>query len=342
MSTAPPFQPTAQHGESLFEVTLRPRSFDGFVGQMRVVENLLLALRAARAREETLDHLLLSGLPGLGKTTLAGIVAREMESQLHETSGPALTRPADLVGILGNLQEGDFLFIDEIHRLSRPVEEKLYTAMEDFVIDVVLDQGPAARSLRINMPRFTLIGATTREGLLSAPFRARFGLQEKLDLYPADDLVAILVRSADALKVRLSRDAAEFIAKRSRGTPRVANRFLRRVRDLAQERYGNVIDAAVAAEGLARLGVDRHGLSALDRRILQTLLRHGGGPVGLKTIAVAVGEEDRTIEEVYEPYLIRAGLLHRTPQGRCASPSCHELFGANGPRPEEEQQGLFF
>lgn len=339
MPSDPPFQPTAQHGESLFEVTLRPRSFDAFVGQARVVENLLLALRAARAREETLDHLLLSGLPGLGKTTLAGIVAREMDSQLHETSGPALTRPADLVGILGNLQEGDFLFIDEIHRMSRPVEEKLYTAMEDFVIDVVLDQGPAARSLRINMPRFTLIGATTREGLLSAPFRARFGLQEKLDLYPASDLVSILVRSADALKVQLSRDAARFIAERSRGTPRVANRFLRRVRDLAQERYGNVIDAEVAAEGLARLGVDSHGLSTLDRRILQTLLRHGGGPVGLKTIAVAVGEEDRTIEEVYEPFLIRTGLLHRTPQGRCASPSCHELFDAPS---EEEQQGLLF
>jgi Holliday junction DNA helicase RuvB len=338
MSSDPPFQPTAQHGESLFEVTLRPRSFDAFVGQSRVVENLLLALRAARAREETLDHLLLSGLPGLGKTTLAGIVAREMESQLHETSGPALTRPADLVGILGNLQEGDFLFIDEIHRMSRPVEEKLYTAMEDFVIDVVLDQGPAARSLRINMPRFTLIGATTREGLLSAPFRARFGLQEKLDLYPAPDLVSILMRSADALKVQLSEEAARFIAERSRGTPRVANRFLRRVRDLAQERYGNVIDADVAAEGLARLGVDRHGLSTLDRRILETLLRHGGGPVGLKTIAVAVGEEDRTIEEVYEPYLIRAGLLQRTPQGRCASPSCHELFDA----PSAEAQGRLF
>jgi Holliday junction DNA helicase RuvB len=261
-----------------------------------------------------------------------------MESQLHETSGPALTRPADLVGILGNLQEGDFLFIDEIHRMSRPVEEKLYTAMEDFVIDVVLDQGPAARSLRINMPRFTLIGATTREGLLSAPFRARFGLQEKLDLYPAPDLVSILMRSADALKVQLSEEAARFIAERSRGTPRVANRFLRRVRDLAQERYGNVIDADVAAEGLARLGVDRHGLSTLDRRILETLLRHGGGPVGLKTIAVAVGEEDRTIEEVYEPYLIRAGLLQRTPQGRCASPSCHELFDA----PSAEAQGRLF
>jgi len=327
MPSAPPFHPAAERGEDLFEVTLRPRTFDQFVGQSRVVENLQLAIRAARGRRETLDHLILSGLPGLGKTTLAGIVAREMEAHFHETSGPAVHRPADLVGILTNLEPGDFLFIDEVHRLPRPVEEVLYGAMEDFVVDVVLDQGPAARSLRLKMPRFTLIGATTREGLLSAPFRARFGLQEKLELYPALELAQVLERSAGALNVQLSKEAADHIAARARGTPRVANRFLRRVRDLAQEKYGNVIDADVAAEGLRRLGVDDFGLCDLDRRILKTLLQHGGGPVGLKTIAVAVGEEDRTIEEVYEPYLIRSGLLQRTPQGRCASRAGREMMG---------------
>jgi len=335
MPTAPPVHPSAERGEDLFEVSLRPRTFDRFVGQRQVVENLQLALAAAKARKEPLDHLLLSGLPGLGKTTLASIVAREMGTNLHVTSGPALVRPADLVGILTNLEEGDFLFIDEVHRLPRPVEEKLYSAMEDFEIDVVLDQGPAARSLRLAMKRFTLVGATTREGLLGAPFRARFGLQEKLELYPAPDLATILARSAESLQVKLSAEAADFIASRSRGTPRVANRFLRRVRDLAQERYGNAIDLDVAAEGLERLGVDGRGLCALDRKILATLLKHGGGPVGLKTIAVAVGEEERTIEDVYEPYLIREGLLRRTPQGRCASGECEKILG-------QEQPGLLF
>jgi Holliday junction DNA helicase RuvB len=329
MADPPPFDPSPDR-DDLFEVTLRPRDFTRFVGQTQVVENLRLAIRAARARGEPLEHLLLSGLPGLGKTTLAGIVARDMEAHLHETSGPALQRPADLVGILTNLEQGDFLFIDEIHRLPRAVEEVLYTAMEDFVVDVVLDQGPAARSIRLNMPRFTLIGATTREGLLSGPFRARFGLQEKLDLYPADQLARILQRSADALQVVASDDSIAYIAARSRGTPRVANRFLRRVRDLAQDQYANRIDLDVARESISRLVVDDHGLCTLDRRILETLLRHGGGPLGLKTIAVAVGEEDRTIEEVYEPYLIRTGLLARTPQGRLASTACRELFGDPG------------
>jgi Holliday junction DNA helicase RuvB len=337
MSQQPPFAPTAQMGENLFEVTLRPRDFGDFVGQGRVVENLRLAIQAARARSEALDHLLLSGLPGLGKTTLAGIVARAMDAHMHETSGPALNRPADLVGILSNLEKGDFLFIDEIHRLARPVEEVLYSAMEDYAVDVVLDQGPAARSLRISMPHFTLVGATTREGLLSAPFRARFGLQEKLDFYPAAELSAVLVRSADALKVKLDADAALYIAERARGTPRVANRFLRRVRDLAQERYGNAIDRGVAVEGLERLGVDDTGLCALDRRILGTILRQGGGPVGLKTIAVSVGEEEQTIEDVYEPHLIRSGLLRRTNKGRCTTAACADLLG----QPERDP-GLLF
>jgi Holliday junction DNA helicase RuvB len=331
MPAAPPVHPSAQHGEDLLEVSLRPRTFERFVGQSRVVENLKLAIAAAKARKEPLDHLLLSGLPGLGKTTLAGIVAREMGANLHVTSGPALVRPADLVGILTNLEEGDVLFIDEIHRLPKPVEEKLYGAMEEFTIDIVLDQGPAARSLRLAMKRFTLVGATTREGLLSAPFRARFGLQEKLDLYPAEDLATILLRAAEPLQVKLGGDAASFIAERSRGTPRVANRFLRRVRDLAQECHGGRIDADVAAEGLERLGVDALGLCTLDRRILQTILKHGGGPVGLKTIAVAVGEEERTIEDVYEPYLIRQGLLRRTPQGRCTSGECRTILKQRDP-----------
>jgi Holliday junction DNA helicase RuvB len=255
-----------------------------------------------------------------------------MGTTLHVTSGPALVRPADLVGILTNLEEGDFLFIDEVHRLPRPVEEKLYGAMEDFVVDIVLDQGPAARSLRLSTKRFTLVGATTREGLLGSPFRSRFGLQEKLDLYPASDLATILLRSAESLQVKLTPEAAGFVAERSRGTPRVANRFLRRVRDLAQERYGNTIDADVAAQGLERLGVDGSGLCTLDRRILETILHHGGGPVGLKTIAVAVGEEERTIEDVYEPYLIRQGLLRRTPQGRCTSGECRTILKHPEPR----------
>jgi len=335
MTPPPPFHPSVLRGDDLYEVTLRPRTFDQFVGQKRVVENLRLALDAATARGDTLDHLLLSGLPGLGKTTLAGIVARRLGTNLHETSGPSLLRPADLVGILSNLEEGDFLFVDEVHRLPRPVEEKLYSAMEDYQVDIVLETGHAARSLRMTIKPFTLIGATTREGLLTAPFRARFGLQEKLDNYTPDELTEVVERSAKALNVSVTHEAACFIGARSRGTPRVANRYLRRVRDLAQEKYGNAIDLEVAQAGLQRLGIDEHGMSAVDRKILHTLHRHGGGPVGVKTIAVAVGEEERTVEEVYEPYLIRSGFLQRTPQGRCLSTQSRELLG-------EPQPGLLF
>jgi Holliday junction DNA helicase RuvB len=325
LNSTSPFDAGSAIGEEHLDAALRPKSFEQFVGQTRLLANIDLALRAARSREETLDHVLLSGLPGLGKTTLARLLATAMDAQVHETSGPALARPADLVGILTNLQQNDFLFIDEIHRLPRPVEEVLYSAMEDFVVDVVLDQGPAARSMRLSLPRFTLVGATTREGLLSAPFRARFGLQEKFELYSHRELASIVTRSAVALQVELDAKAADLIAERSRGTPRVANRFLRRVRDLAQEEYENRIDLDIAAEGLHRLGIDHHGLCSLDRRILEVLVRSQRA-VGLKTIAVAIGEEERTIEDVYEPYLIRRGLVARTPQGRCASPTGEQLF----------------
>jgi len=287
--TDSPFHPDAGRGEDRFELNLRPRSFDSFVGQRSLVENLHLAMD----------------------------------------------------GILSNLEAGDLLFIDEIHRLPRPVDEVLYSAMEDYVVDVILDQGPAARSIRLALPHFTLIGATTREGLLSSPFRARFGMQEKLELYPADELAEILLRSAGALKVQLSSGAAEYVSERARGTPRVANRFLRRIRDLAQEHYDNKIDEAVAREGLGRLGVDERGFSLLDRRILEAIVRHGGGPIGLKTIAVSVGEDDRTIEDVYEPFLIRSGFLQRTPQGRRASPACMDAFGGGGQTAGRDTGSLF-
>ncbi len=322
--------------------TLRPKTLDEFVGQREVVENLRLAIRAARGRGESLDHLLLSGLPGLGKTTLAHLVAGEMSAGLKETTAPALQRAADLAGLLTNLEPGDVLFIDEIHRLPAVVEEYLYSAMEQFVIDVVIDQGPGARSLRIDLPRFTLVGATTREGLLTAPFRSRFGLVERLDLYPADELARILARSARLLDVHLEPDAAVRLASMSRGTPRIANRFLKRVRDLAQVTAGNRITRDVADEGLRRLGVDDHGLLKMDRLILEALVHADGGPVGLKTIGAAVGEDERTIEDVYEPHLLRHGLLLKTPQGRRATRRAYEVLGLPADRaaPFGEPQGV--
>ena len=326
-------------GATAFDRTLRPSTMEEFIGQREVVENLGLAIRATKERGETLDHVLLSGLPGLGKTTLAHLVATALGAGLKETSAPALQRAADLAGVLTNLEPGEVLFIDEVHRLPPAVEEYLYSAMEQFVIDIVIDQGPGARSLRIDLPRFTLVGATTREGLLSAPFRSRFGLVERLDLYPPEELERILVRSARLLAVDLDRDAASYLAGRARGTPRIANRFLKRVRDLAQVTSGNRISRDVASEGLRRLGVDEHGLLKVDRLVLESLAHAGGSPVGLKTICAAVGEDERTIEDVYEPHLLRGGYVLKTPQGRRATPKAYDVLGLRSPRGASDAQG---
>ena len=311
---------------------LRPRSFADFVGQRSVVANLRDYIQAARARNEPIDHVLLSGMPGLGKTTLAHLIAAELETEIQVTSGPVLERAGDLAGILTAQQRGAIVFIDEIHRMSRTVEEYLYSAMEDFKLDIVIDQGPAARSVRLDIERITLIGATTREGLLSGPMRARFGVMERLEPYAWADLCVILKRSAGLLDVELTDEAAEAMARRSRGTPRVANRFLRRIRDFAEVAGTRKIDPAICEEGLSRLGVDRHGLGALDRKVLQFLARQGGGPVGLKTIAVAVGEEPHTLEDVYEPFLIREGFLAKTPRGRRLTEAAFEYLGEPVPR----------
>ncbi len=302
--------------DAKFDVQLRPAVFEDFVGQKAIVEKLRIYIQAAASRNEALDHILFTGLPGLGKTTLATLISREMKVELHSTSGPIIERPGDLAGILTNLKRGDILFIDEIHRLASAVEEYLYSAMEDFAISVVLGQGPHARTVRLDLPPFTLIGATTREGLLTEPLRARFGVTEKLDFYPTPELTQILTRSANVLNVGIHKDAAEEIAGRSRGTPRVANRLLRRLRDIAQVRANNVISRQVATAGLDMLGVDEEGLTETDRRIMEVLARNDDSPVGLKTLATTVCESEETIEEVYEPYLLRLGFIQKTPRGR--------------------------
>ena len=301
------------------ETSLRPRALDEFVGQRELKEHLDIVLGAAKQRGQAADHILLAGPPGLGKTTMAGMVATEMGVTLHVTSGPALERAGDLAAILTKLQEGDVLFIDEIHRLSRSVEEILYPAMEDFQIDIVVGKGPAASSIRLSLPRFTLIGATTRTGMITGPLRDRFGLVARLDYYDADELNAIVTRAAGILDVPLRGDSARQIASRSRGTPRIANRLLRRVRDFAEVRGNGVIDPATAVEALRVFGVDERGLDKVDRAILDALCnRFDGGPVGLTTLAIAVGEQPETVEDVYEPFLIQQGLLARTPRGRVA------------------------
>jgi Holliday junction DNA helicase RuvB len=320
-----PFVPEGINGEEVqLETNLRPRRFEDFVGQKRVVENLHLAIEAARARGEALEHVLLSGRPGLGKTTLAFLIARALDVDIQVTSGPVIERGRDLVGHLTTLGRGDVLFIDEIHRMSREAEEYLYSAMEDFKVDLRLDKGPDARSVRFPVPAFTLVGATTREGLLASPFRGRFGILEKLEPYGDEDLAEIVRRSAVILSVGIGPRPARMIASRSRGTPRFANRFLKRVRDVAQMKSGGdrpvEVDEASVLEGLKRLGVDENGLDLIDRQILEVLISSGEQPVGIKTIAISVGEEERTIEDVYEPYLIQRGLLVKTPRGRLATP----------------------
>ncbi|MBN2491758.1 MAG: Holliday junction branch migration DNA helicase RuvB [Planctomycetes bacterium] len=327
--------------DSAYEVTLRPARLVDFVGQDRIRQNLRIFIQASLERGEPLDHLLFSGLPGLGKTTLATIVANELGARLHTTSGPALDKAFDIVGPLTKLERGDVLFIDEIHRLARPIEEFLYTAMEDFKIDLVIDKGPGARSVRIDLKPFTLIGATTREGLLTAPLRSRFGVLERLEPYQVAELVEIVARSARLFGVAIDPDAATLLAERSRGTPRVVNRFLRRLRDIAQVRSSNRIDAALALEGLEMLGVDHLGLEALDREILRVLHRTGL-PAGLKTIAAAVGEEERTIEDVYEPHLLRSGFVAKTPRGRMLTDSGRQALGLPPAAPFETPGGELF
>ncbi len=328
--------------EVLVEAGLRPRSLDEFVGQTELKGHLRVMLEAARRRGQAADHFLFAGPPGLGKTTLAHIVAAEMQAEMHVTSGPALERAGDLAAILTKLEPGDVLFIDEIHRLSRVVEEVLYPAMEDFELDIVLGKGPAARSIRLDLPRFTLIGATTRTGLITGPLRDRFGLTARLDYYESGDLRDIVIRAAGILGVELDDDGATEIARRSRGTPRIGNRLLRQVRDFAEVERSGVVDGAVARDGLAFFGVDALGLDKASREILSALCRRfDGGPAGLKTLSIAVSEPEDTVEDVYEPFLIQQGLLLRTPKGRVATPAAYAHLGVKMRSTQSPSASLF-
>lgn len=310
------------------ENSLRPKQMSDYIGQDKVKENLSVYIQAAKGRGEALDHVLLYGPPGLGKTTLAGIIANEMGVNIRITSGPAIEKQGDLAALLTNLQEGDVLFIDEIHRLNRSVEEVLYPAMEDRALDIIIGKGPSARSIRLDLPNFTLVGATTRAGQLSAPLRDRFGVIMRLELYTPQELSVIVKRSASILGIDIDDEGAAQIAARSRGTPRIANRLLKRSRDFAEVKYNGVITEEAAADALSRMEVDELGLDAIDRRLLTAMIKnYNGGPVGLETIAAAIGEEAVTIEDVYEPYLMQIGFLSRTPRGRCASPAAYKHLG---------------
>ena len=322
-------------GEERSEMTLRPQKLEDYIGQKKATDNLKIFIEAAKLRKEPLDHVLFYGPPGLGKTTLAGIISNEMRVDIRITSGPAIERAGDLAAILTNLNENDVLFIDEIHRLNRSVEEVLYSAMEDFALDIIIGKGPSARSIRLDIAKFTLIGATTRAGSLSAPLRDRFGVSCKFEMYTTEELKKIIGRSAELLGVTADEQSMEEMAKRSRGTPRVANRMLKRVRDFSQVKGNGVIDIDITQKALDALGVDHMGLESLDREILRTIIeRFKGGPVGIDTIAASIGEERVTIEDVYEPYLIQAGFLHRTQKGRVVSAQAYKHLGI--PYDEEE------
>ncbi len=334
--------PKAASDEERLETSLRPRTFTEYVGQTNVVEKLKIYVKAAKARGDALDHCLFSGPPGLGKTSLAHIISAELKVDLHVTSGPALEKKGDLAGLLTNLKPRDVLFIDEIHRLSAAIEEYLYPAMEDFRLDVTIDTGPAARAMKIDLPAFTLIGATTRTGLLTSPLRDRFQIQERLEYYEARHLELIVSRSAKILHVQIDAEGCAEIARRARGTPRIANRLLRRIRDFAEVEGKGKVTRVLADAALERLGVDPKGLDQMDRRILLTVIeKFAGGPVGVDTIAAAVGEESDTIEDVYEPFLIQEGLLMRTPRGRAATSRAYEYFGKAVPRGADSQHTLF-
>jgi Holliday junction DNA helicase RuvB len=329
-------EPEQNDDDCRFDRSLRPVRFEDFIGQDRIKENLRVFIDAAKGRRESLDHVLFCGPPGLGKTTLANIIARELGVNIKSTSGPVLERAGDLAAILTNLQQGDVLFIDEIHRLNRVVEEVLYPAMEDFQLDIVIGQGPGARCIKLDLPYFTLVGATTRTGLLTSPLRDRFGVIDRLSFYTLDELRTVVERSATLLQVTIDQEAAAIIAGRSRGTPRIANRLLRRVRDFAQVQGDGIVTVAVVTNAMQRLEVDERGFDQMDRRLLLTIIdKFDGGPVGLETLAAALNEEKDTLEDVYEPFLIQEGFLDRTPRGRQATRLAYEYFGKKRPPAQE-------